>query len=73
VIDPYTKEEITWDKNKPRNGQWDMGHKEKTYKELHDDYMNGKITKEEFLREYHNPENYHPQTINSNRSRRYDK
>lgn len=73
VYDPHTKEEITWDKSKPRNGQWDMGHKKETYKKLHDRYMNNKITKEEFLKEHHNPKNYHPQTINSNRSRRYDK
>ena len=72
VIDPYTKEEITWDKTQPRNGQWDMGHRDETYKKLHDRYMDDEITKEEFLKEFHDPNNYHPQTVNSNRSRRHD-
>ena len=49
-----------------------MGHRDETYKKLHDRYMNDEITKEEFLKEFHDPNNYHPQTVNSNRSRRHD-
>jgi hypothetical protein len=71
VYDPYSGEEIPWDKTKPRNGQWDMGHKPgKEYNKLWKDYMDGKITKEKFLKEYRDPDNYLPQTLNSNRSRR---
>ena len=49
-----------------------MGHKPgREYKKLHDDYMSGKISKEEFEREYHNPENYRPEAPSANRSRKY--
>ena len=27
VYDPNTGEQLEWDRNKPRDGQWDMGHK----------------------------------------------
>jgi RHS repeat-associated protein len=72
VRDPHTGEELFWDKNKPRNGQWDMGHQQETYKELHDRYKSGKISKEGFLREYRDPSNYSPQSVKSNRGRKYD-
>lgn len=73
VVDPYTGEKILWDKTKARSGQWDMGHKKgSSYKELHKRYMDGKINKGEFLNIYNDPLNYHPQTISSNRSRKFD-
>jgi hypothetical protein len=73
VFDPYTGEELNWDKSNPRNGQWDMGHRYgKSYQKLHQDYMDGKISYEEFLSEYRSPQNYNPQSINGNRGRRYD-
>ncbi|MGH2272182.1 RHS repeat-associated core domain-containing protein [Anaerohalosphaeraceae bacterium U12dextr] len=73
VYDPYTGEQLFWDKTKPRNGQWDMGHKYgESYKKLHDDYMSGKISKDEFLKRYRDPQNYHPQSISGNRSQKYD-
>ncbi|EPY2276962.1 GH-E family nuclease [Clostridium sporogenes] len=40
VYDP-TGKEITWDKAKPRNGQWDMGHlPDHKYSDMHELYMN---------------------------------
>ena len=71
VYDPFTGEELIWDKTMPRS--WDMGHKtNKEYRKLHDAYMKGDISKEDFLKEYRNPDNYHPQSRNSNRSRKYE-
>ena len=50
-----------------------MGHiRGKEYKDLHKDYMDGKISKEEFLREYRNPDNYIPQSRYSNRSHKFE-
>lgn len=72
VYDPNTGEELTWDKaKKPR--QWDMGHKPgKEYRKLHKDYMEGKISKEEFLKEYKKPSNYQPESKSANRSGKYE-
>jgi RHS repeat-associated protein len=72
VYDPNTGEELKWDKSKkPR--QWDMGHKPgHEYRKLHKKYMNGKITKEEFLKEYRNPKNYQPESKSANRSGKYE-
>jgi hypothetical protein len=51
-----------------------MGHKfGKEYKKLHQDYMNGKISKEKFLEEYRNPSNYQPQSRRTNRSHKYER
>jgi hypothetical protein len=72
VYDPNTGEELVWSKEGKRN--WDMGHKPgKEYKKLHKDYMDGKITKDEFLKEYRNPQNYQPESQAANRSRKYEK
>ncbi|SMO77407.1 HNH/ENDO VII superfamily nuclease with conserved GHE residues [Chryseobacterium rhizoplanae] len=72
VYDPNTKEELTWDKAiKPR--PWDMGHLPgHEYRTLHEKYMSGKITKEEFLREYKNAKNYQPESKSANRSHKYE-
>ena len=71
VKDPYTNEILVWDGKSPRN--WDMGHvRGKEYKDLHKRYMDGKISKEEFLREYRNPDNYVPQSRYSNRSHKFE-
>lgn len=73
VFDPYTGEELFWNKSKPRNGQWDMGHRaEIQYRDYHRLYMEGRITKQEFLRIHRDPQNYHPQSVRSNRGRRFD-
>jgi RHS repeat-associated protein len=69
VRDPKTGKEITWDRSKSRDGQWDMGHKPgKEYDRLKQDYINGKITWKDYLNEYNNPANYTPELPPSNRS-----
>ena len=71
AYDPNTGEELIWSKEGKRN--WDMGHKPgKEYKKIHQDYMDGKITKEQFLKEYQNPKNYQPEAISPNRSHKYE-
>ena len=73
VYDPNTGEALSWDKAKSRTGQWDMGHKPgNEYRKLHQDYMDGRITREEFLKEYRNPDNYQPESPSANRSHRYE-
>lgn len=73
VFDPYTGEELFWDKSKSRQGQWDTGHKKgKSYDTLKKKFIDGKITYQQFLDEYNNPKNYFPQSMNGNRSRKYD-
>ncbi|MCK6649161.1 MAG: HNH/ENDO VII family nuclease [Bacteroidia bacterium] len=73
VYDPNTGEELIWDKSKPRSGQWDMGHKKgKEYRKLWKDYMDNKISKEEFIKQYRNPNNYNPESPSENRSRRHE-
>jgi HNH/ENDO VII superfamily nuclease with conserved GHE residues/Domain of unknown function (DUF4150) len=73
VYDPNTGEKLEWDKTKSRAGQWDMGHKPGfDYKKLHQDYMNGKISQEDFLQQYRNPNNYRPESVSGKRSHRYE-
>ncbi|WP_432663363.1 S8 family serine peptidase [Wukongibacter baidiensis] len=73
VFDPNTGEELFWDKSKSRNGQWDMGHLPgKEYRKLHKDYMDGKIDKETFLKEYRDPQNYKPESISGNRGHKHE-
>ena len=61
VYDP-SGVEITWDKTKSRNGQWDMGHiPGEKYSEMHQLYMDDVISKDEFLEWYRNPKNYRPE------------
>lgn len=42
------------------------------YRKLHKDYMDGKITKEEFMTSYRDPNNYQPESPSENRSRKYE-
>lgn len=73
VYDPNTGEKLTWDQSKSRAGQWDMAHKPgHEYRTLHRDYMDGRISKDEFLQKYRGPNNYQPESINGNRSHRYE-
>ncbi len=73
VRDPNTGEILEWDPSKPRVGQWDMGHKPgNEYHRLHDDYMNGRISKDEFLAKYRDPNNYRPESVSANRSRKFE-
>lgn len=72
VYDP-SGVEITWDKTKPRNGQWDMGHiPGEKYSEMHQLYMDDVISKDEFLNWYRNPQNYRPELPSTNRSHKYE-
>jgi hypothetical protein len=67
--DPNTGAELTWDPTKPRTRQWDMGHKPgKKYADFHKTYMDDKITKVEFLREYQDPNNFWPEDWLENQS-----
>ena len=73
VFDPHTGEELFWDKTRSREGQWDMGHKRgRSYDDLKKAYIDGEVTHKEFLNEYNNDLNYHPQAAPSNRSRKHD-
>ena len=71
VRDPYTGEVLTWDKSKPRT--WDMGHIEgEEYRKIHKRYMDGEISKDDFLKWFRNPDNYQPQSQYSNRSHKFE-
>ncbi|MDO6818883.1 DUF4157 domain-containing protein [Zobellia sp. 1_MG-2023] len=61
VRDPNNPElELSWDKSKSRFDQWHMGHKKgHEYRKLVDDYIEGRITWDEFIAEYNNPKSYH--------------
>lgn len=73
VYDP-TGVEIKWDKSKPRNGQWDMGHiPGQEYSKIHKKYLDGKMSKKEFLEWYRDPKNYRPELPSTNRSHKYEK
>jgi len=73
VRDPNTKELLKWDRDRARNGQWDMGHKQnQEYRKLHEKYMNGDISKKKFLEKYRDSKNYQPESVNANRSRKYE-
>lgn len=73
VRDPNTYEVLSWDQFKSRAGQWDMGHiKGEEYRKLHKSYIDGKLSKPEFLEKYRDSSNYLPESISSNRSRRHE-
>jgi RHS repeat-associated protein len=73
VRDPNTGEVLDWDPSKSRAGQWDMGHiKDHEYNKLHKRYVDGDISKIEFLKDYRNPKNYMPESVSGNRSRKYE-
>ena len=64
---------VSWNRDIPRNGQWDMGHivedinKPNIYAREYDKYLRGEITEDAFLEWYRTAENYEPQTIPFNR------
>ena len=73
VFDPNTNKELFWDKTKPRNGQWDMGHtQDAKYSELHKKYMSGEIDYDTFIKEYRDPKNYRPEDPFANQSHKYE-
>ena len=71
VRDPHTQKELQWDANSPRS--WDMGHIEgQKYSDVHKKYMNGEMSKEEFLDWYHDPKNYKPEDPVTNRGHKFE-
>jgi hypothetical protein len=66
VYDPGGRE-LTWDKTKSRYDQWHMGHQpKKEYSKLVDELVEGKITEDEFLKKYNDPNNYRPEDPGEN-------
>lgn len=60
---------ITWEEGQDREGLWDMGHVPgREYKNLREEYLSHRITEEEFLREFRDPNNYRVQDPSRNRS-----
>ena len=73
VRDPHTKEVLVWDKSKDRSKQWHMGHKPgKEYSKLVDSLIDGKISYDDFIREYNNADNYHPEHWLENISHKHE-
>ena len=73
VRDPNTGDIINWTPGEPRKGVWDMGHiSGEKYSDMHDLYMNGDISKNEFLDWFNEPNNYRPELPSNNRSHRYE-
>lgn len=70
VLDKHGEwREITWKPGDSRRGVWDMGHLPgHEYRKLHQRYVNGEITREEFLAEYRDPDNYRVEDPGRNRS-----
>ena len=63
VYDPETGEEIPWSPGQPRQGVWSMGHKSHyEYRHLRKAYIEGRITKEQFLEYFNDPQYYRPET-----------
>lgn len=59
---------VSWNKDIPRKGQWDMGHlKDQKYSDMYDFFIRGDISEEKFLEWYRDAGNYEPQTIPFNR------
>ena len=72
VYDP-TGVEIKWNPKKPRNGQWDMGHiPGEKYSDIHKLYMDGTISKQEFLEWFKKPSNYRPELPSTNRGHLFE-
>ena len=72
VYDP-SGAEITWDRTRPRSGQWDMGHiPGQKYSDRYKLYMDGQMTLEEFLEWYRNPANYRPELPSTNRGHKFE-
>lgn len=73
VRDPNTGDIINWNPGESRKGVWDMGHiPEAKYSEMHEAYMNGELTKKEFVDWYNDPNNYRPELPSNNRSHKYE-
>jgi len=65
--------EFSWDRSRPRKGQWDMGHiPGQKYADVHRRYINDEMSLQEFLDWYRNPANYRPELPNTNRSHLFE-
>jgi len=72
VYDP-TGVEIKWDTTTPRYGQWDMGHiPGEKYSDMQKLYMDGIISKDEFLDWYRDSKNYRPELPSTNRGHYFE-
>lgn len=61
---------VEWDPQSTTPRQWDMGHLPgHEYRALQNDYLSGKISKEEFLSRFRNPELYRVEDPSRNRAR----
>lgn len=61
---------IEWEPGQPRQGVWDMGHiPTAPYRDLRENYLSGRISREQFLEQYRNPANYGVEHVTVNRSR----
>ena len=73
VRDPHTQDIIAWEPGQNRQGVWDMGHiKEAKYSEMHQRYLDGEMTPEEFRDWFNDPENYTPELPKNNRGHRFE-
>ena len=73
VRDPNTGDIIEWEESHPRKGVCDMGHlPSEKYSTVHDAYMNGELSKKEFLNWYNDPDNYRPELPGNNRSHKFE-
>jgi hypothetical protein len=73
VRDPHTDEVIDWKPGEPRKGVWDMGHVPgQKYSEMHQRYVDGELTPQQFRDWYNNPDHYVPETPSANRSHKYE-
>lgn len=60
---------VDWQPGQSREGAWDMGHLPgEEYRKLRDDYLSGKISKDEFLSRYRDVDNYEVAHPGRNRS-----
>lgn len=74
VFDPNTLAELYWDRLTTRAGQWDMGHLPgRSYDDLKRAFLEGLVSRKQFLDEFNNPANYRPELPGANRSRKFDR
>lgn len=63
VYDPESGAEIVWTPGQPRRDVWSMGHRPGyEYRHLHRAYMEGRISKQQFLDYFNDPKYYRPET-----------
>ena len=72
VYDP-SGPQVPWDRSKPRNGQWDMGHiPGQKYSVVHAKYVLEMMTPKEFKTWHDDPRNYRPELPSTNRGHKYE-